>query len=95
MDQEKIQPVILSGGVGSRLWPLSEPHCPKQLLTLVGNQSLLQTTARRFNDATFFVPPMVIANQAHQHETTQQLHEAGITESKIILEPVGRNYLHS
>ena len=85
-----IQPVILSGGAGTRLWPLSQPDRPKQLLTLVGSHSLLQTTLQRVMGDTFNTPT-VIANHAHRFETAAQLEAIGCACVSLILEPVGRN----
>ena len=63
---ELIQPVILSGGVGTRLWPLSRELYPKQLLPLVSDHTLLQETARRVTDMDRFAPPLVVCNDEHE-----------------------------
>ncbi len=87
----KITPVILSGGSGTRLWPMSRAHYPKQLLALAGDRSLLQETALRVGDPDRFHPPIVIANEEHRFIVGEQLRDIGITPQAIILEPVGRN----
>src|ERR1700731_437609 len=85
-----VHPAILSGGSGSRLWPLSRRSYPKQLLPLAGTQTMIQDTALRFaRDG--FAPPLVICNQEHRFLIAEQLREAGIGESTIVLEPAGRN----
>ena len=61
-----IVPVLLSGGAGSRLWPLSRETYPKQLLSLLGENTLLQQTALRVDDRSLFTEPMVIANAGHR-----------------------------
>jgi mannose-1-phosphate guanylyltransferase/mannose-6-phosphate isomerase len=86
-----IVPVLLSGGTGSRLWPLSREAYPKQLLSLLGEKTLLQQTAMRTSDNTRFASPMVVANAEHRFAIGEQLREAGIHDARIILEPVGRN----
>jgi len=86
-----LQPVILSGGSGSRLWPLSREHYPKQLLALVSDRSLLQETARRLDALTGAAAPMVVCNEAHRFLVAEQLHRLGKPVGRIILEPVGRN----
>ncbi|MEQ8165871.1 MAG: mannose-1-phosphate guanylyltransferase/mannose-6-phosphate isomerase [Alphaproteobacteria bacterium] len=86
-----IIPVILSGGSGSRLWPLSRAHYPKQLLPLVSDRSLLQDTGLRVSDARLFSRPLVICNDEHRFIVAEQLRQVDITPEAIILEPVGRN----
>ena len=86
-----IHPVILSGGSGTRLWPMSRTLYPKQLLSLVGGDSLLQETALRVADATRFGPPLVIANEEHRFIIAEQLRAAGIAARALVLEPIGRN----
>ncbi len=84
-------PVILSGGVGSRLWPLSREHYPKQLLSLLGGQSFLQATALRLDGLEDSLPPLLVCNHIHRFLVMEQLHEIGIAPLSIVLEPVGRN----
>jgi mannose-1-phosphate guanylyltransferase/mannose-6-phosphate isomerase len=83
-------PIILSGGSGSRLWPLSRQDHPKQLLPIVNNTTLLQDTALRFRDQPGYGTPLVICNEANRFAIAEQLRESGVA-ARIILEPVGRN----
>ena len=86
-----IHPVILSGGSGTRLWPMSRSLYPKQLLALVGERSLLQETALRVADKTGFTAPLIIANEEHRFIIAEQLREIGVTPDALVLEPQGRN----
>ncbi|HHS83787.1 MAG TPA: mannose-1-phosphate guanylyltransferase/mannose-6-phosphate isomerase, partial [Gammaproteobacteria bacterium] len=83
-----IVPVILSGGSGTRLWPLSRQLFPKQLLPLVGEQTLLQETAGRLNGLTQ-ASPVVVCNEEHRFLVAEQLRETGREAAIIILEPIG------
>jgi len=85
-----IHPVILSGGTGSRLWPLSRSLFPKQLLALASERSLIQDTLLRAT-GTAFAPPLVICNTEHRFLIAQQMREAGTAPDRIVLEPAGRN----
>jgi len=85
-----IVPVILSGGTGTRLWPLSREGYPKQFWPLVGAGTMLQETAARASGPDF-APPVVVCNEAHRFLVAEQLREAKITGARILLEPVGRN----
>lgn len=87
----QIQPVILSGGSGTRLWPLSRAGYPKQLQVLHGDGTLLQQTATRLAGAPKFAAPMVICNDDQRFLIAEQLREANITPAMIILEPVARS----
>lgn len=87
----RIIPVILSGGSGTRLWPLSRIARPKQFQALAGAKTLFQETASRVADAASFEPPIVVANADHAELVESQLGEVGIEVSTLILEPVGRN----
>jgi mannose-1-phosphate guanylyltransferase/mannose-1-phosphate guanylyltransferase/mannose-6-phosphate isomerase len=87
----QITPVILSGGSGTRLWPLSRTGRPKQLLSLTAAETMLQLTARRVPTSEGFAAPIVVANAAHADMIEAQLEKAGIAESLLILEPIGRN----
>jgi mannose-1-phosphate guanylyltransferase/mannose-6-phosphate isomerase len=84
-------PVILSGGSGTRLWPLSRRSHPKQLQPLASENSLLQETARRVGDADRFQPPLVVCNDDHRFVIAEQLRALGVTPLAIALEPVARN----
>jgi mannose-1-phosphate guanylyltransferase/mannose-6-phosphate isomerase len=85
----KITPVLMSGGAGTRLWPLSRRARPKQFHALGGERTLIQDTALRFTTEAFG-PPVVICNVAHADLVREQLAEVGVTAS-LILEPEGRN----
>jgi mannose-1-phosphate guanylyltransferase/mannose-1-phosphate guanylyltransferase/mannose-6-phosphate isomerase len=86
-----IYPVILSGGSGTRLWPLSRSLYPKQLIPLLSENSLLQETALRVPESAGFGPPLVICNAEHRFVIAEQLRSAGSEPQAIVLEPVGRN----
>lgn len=90
MSARPIVPVILSGGSGTRLWPMSRPEKPKQLLTLTGTETMLQQTAQRATGSDF-AAPIVVANAQHADEVEAQLAAVGIHVSALILEPAGRN----
>jgi len=87
----KLQPVILSGGSGTRLWPLSRELYPKQLLCLAGDNTLLQQTVARLDGLEGVSAPMVVCNEEHRFLVAEQLREMNVTAADIILEPVGRN----
>jgi mannose-1-phosphate guanylyltransferase/mannose-6-phosphate isomerase len=84
-------PVILSGGAGTRLWPLSREMYPKQLLALTGQRTMLQETAVRLTGIAGAAPPIVVCNEAHRFTVAEQIRALGIQASAILLEPVGRN----
>ena len=84
-------PVILSGGAGTRLWPLSREAYPKQFLPLVGNRTMIQETALRTAGLPESTGPMVVCNEAHRFLVAEQLREAGVAPLAILLEPAGRN----
>ena len=90
MTADKIVPVILPGGSGTRLWPMSRPEMPKQMLALTANETMLQLTAgRAFGER--FAAPIVVANARHAYLVEQQLSDAGAAPQALILEPAGRN----
>jgi len=84
-------PVILSGGTGSRLWPLSRETYPKQLIALVDEHTLLQATALRLTALEDLRSPIVVCNEAHRFMVAEQLQAVGMTPDAILLEPVARN----
>ncbi|WP_321952387.1 mannose-1-phosphate guanylyltransferase/mannose-6-phosphate isomerase [Paraburkholderia bannensis] len=92
--QIPLQAVILAGGSGTRLWPLSREHFPKQLIALLGDESLLQSTARRLdalqNSRPVADEVLVVCGEEHRFTTAEQMRRVG-RRSRIILEPVGRN----
>jgi mannose-1-phosphate guanylyltransferase len=90
-DVTPIVPVILSGGSGTRLWPMSRPERPKQLLALTAEETMLQLTARRTADGARFAAPIVVANAAHADQVEEQLEAVGTPAQMLILEPMGRN----
>ncbi|WP_328702310.1 mannose-1-phosphate guanylyltransferase/mannose-6-phosphate isomerase [Belnapia arida] len=85
-----IVPVILSGGTGTRLWPLSREGYPKQFWPLLGSETMLQQTAGRAMGAEF-APAVVVCNEAHRFLVAEQLREAKVEGARILLEPAGRN----
>lgn len=91
----KIQPVILSGGAGTRLWPLSREQYPKQLLSFYGEETLLQQTVKRLESLPDMVgpvaEPIIVCNEQHRFLVAEQLRAIGCEPSAILLEPVGRN----
>jgi len=86
----KITPIILSGGSGTRLWPLSRKDRPKQFLQLYGNHSMLQETILRLSGIENIDKPIIVCNENHRFLVAQQCHDIDI-EPTIILEPIGRN----
>ena len=87
--ESKLQPVILAGGSGSRLWPLSRTEHPKQFLRVQADGTMLQNTAKRLKSITSN-PPITICNESHRFFVAEQLQEVDLL-GEIILEPVGRN----
>jgi mannose-1-phosphate guanylyltransferase / mannose-6-phosphate isomerase len=88
--ESMITPVLLSGGAGTRLWPLSRELYPKQLLPLVGTDTMLQATARRA-DGLSAAAPIVVCNEAHRFLVAEQMRVINHLPLAILLEPVGRN----
>ena len=89
-DEAAHYPVILSGGSGTRLWPVSRESFPKQFWPLISDRSLIQETALRATGPGF-APPIMVCNEEHRFLIAEQLREAGIEGARIVLEPVGRN----
>lgn len=90
MSSPRIHPVLLSGGSGSRLWPISRETYPKQLLPLASDNSMIQDTAARVGGEGF-AAPLIICNQEHRFLIAEQMRALGVQPSAIILEPFGRN----
>lgn len=92
-DPMNIVPVILSGGSGTRLWPVSRPERPKQLLPLTADETMLQLTAVRTQgfEGAAVGHPILVSNAAHADIIDEQLQQSGITDYQVILEPIGRN----
>ena len=85
-----IIPIIMAGGSGTRLWPLSRSLYPKQFLPLINENSLLQETLKRL-DGLNCLPPVIVSNNEHRFIVAEQLRQFGVDDFQIILEPVGRN----
>ncbi|HEB0855406.1 TPA: mannose-1-phosphate guanylyltransferase ManC, partial [Citrobacter freundii] len=90
MSQSKLFPVVMAGGSGSRLWPLSRVLYPKQFLCLKGDLTMLQTTICRLNGVEC-ESPVVICNEQHRFIVAEQLRQLNKLTENIILEPAGRN----
>jgi mannose-1-phosphate guanylyltransferase/mannose-6-phosphate isomerase len=95
MNPIHVQPVIMCGGSGTRLWPLSRAGFPKQFLSLTGNESLFQLAARRLIALTAahvaVDPPLIVGNEEHRFLVLEQLREVAIDPAALLLEPTGRN----
>ena len=90
MEVSIIRPVIMSGGAGTRLWPLSRRTFPKQLLPIAATQTMLQATVARVEGGDFSAP-VIVASEDHRFFVKRQLEDAGLKAEAILLEPVGRN----
>ncbi|HRD48453.1 MAG TPA: mannose-1-phosphate guanylyltransferase/mannose-6-phosphate isomerase [Candidatus Contendobacter sp.] len=86
-----IIPIILSGGSGARLWPLSRETYPKQFLPMVDERTMVQNTALRIAGMSDVTAPMVVCNEDHRFMVAEQLRAVGIHPAAVILEPIGRN----
>ncbi|MEA1969183.1 MAG: sugar phosphate nucleotidyltransferase, partial [Thermodesulfobacteriota bacterium] len=86
-----ITPVILAGGSGTRLWPLSRELYPKQLISLTDENTMLQNTLLRLNKAENISPPVVVCNDEHRFMAAEQMRTINVKPCSIILEPAGRN----
>ena len=86
-----VHPVILSGGAGTRLWPVSRASFPKQLMPLLSERSLLQETVLRLGAKHGFARPIIACNDEHRFLVGEQLREIGVRAETILVEPVGRN----
>jgi mannose-1-phosphate guanylyltransferase/mannose-1-phosphate guanylyltransferase/mannose-6-phosphate isomerase len=87
----KIRPIILSGGSGTRLWPVSRKDHPKQFAEIFGQHSLLTTTFRMLQEADFFIPSVVVANEDHKFFILDVLMRCSREDTAVLLEPCGRN----
>src|SRR6185312_15933973 len=83
-------PVILSGGAGTRLWPLSRELYPKQLLALTGDRTMIQQTALRL-EGMAATPPVIVCNESHRFLVAEQLRQINVEPRALVLEPFGRN----
>ncbi len=95
MSKIQVQPVVMAGGSGTRLWPLSRSGFPKQFLVLSGNTSLFQQAVARLQGLAApgqtLLPPLVVGNEEHRFMVLDQMREAGIEPGAVLLEPMGRN----
>lgn len=89
--ESPLVPVILSGGSGTRLWPMSRQYYPKQFIPLMGKESLFQATLDRLRGMEHMVSPVVVSNQEYRFMAAEQLRQLGMTQARILLEPVARN----
>lgn len=87
---QQVLPVVLSGGSGTRLWPLSREKFPKQLLSLLDERSMLQATLTRIDGLDGVLDPLVVCNEEHRFVVAEQLRQLGKA-GRIVLEPLGRN----
>src|SRR6185437_2963624 len=91
MEHSMLTPVILSGGSGTRLWPLSRKNLPKQFLALSGERTLFQQTISRTCALEGVAPPIVVCSEEHRFLVAEQLRESKIEGATILLEPMPRN----
>ena len=89
--KQKVVPVILAGGKGTRLWPVSREATPKQFCQLTGERSLFQKTLERVSDNSLFTKPVIVTNTSHSGIVKTQMDECGIVPSAVICEPCGRD----
>ena len=87
----QVVPIVLCGGSGSRLWPLSRLALPKQFLPLVSERTMLQDTVARLAGVPDLQPPVVVCSLEHRFLVAEQLREIGVAPRAIVLEPAGRN----
>ena len=86
----KIHPVILAGGSGTRLWPLSREHLPKPFIPLVGDGTMFQQTLRRVAPLDT-APPVIVCNESHRFLALDQMRGHGVERARLVIEPVARN----
>lgn len=89
--RDVLYPVVLSGGSGTRLWPLSQPERPKQFIAIAADRSMMQETMLRTSDIADVRGPLVVSSVAHGAIVREQVEELGLTPTAILLEPEGRN----
>ncbi|WP_430253847.1 mannose-1-phosphate guanylyltransferase/mannose-6-phosphate isomerase [Neorhizobium sp. DAR64872/K0K18] len=87
----KIVPVIMAGGRGTRLWPLSRATAPKQFIQFIGDQTLFQATLARVSDTTLYEAPVIVTNEDSRFLAAEQAREIGVALTATLLEPVARN----
>lgn len=87
----RIYPVILSGGSGTRLWPLSQPHRPKQFVPVVTDHSMIQETVQRVAGHPDFLAPVIVSGESQRALVVEQLAQIGVEPAAILLEPAARN----
>lgn len=88
---DKIVPVIMAGGKGTRLWPLSRATAAKQFLKMIGDETLFQTTLNRIRDDAMYEAPIIVTNEEFRFLVAEQAREQGVALSGIVLEPMARN----
>jgi mannose-1-phosphate guanylyltransferase/mannose-6-phosphate isomerase len=87
----KIHPVILAGGSGTRLWPLSRAKYPKQFIPFINQRSLFQEACLRFKDEDMFTTPLIVTHEEYRFLVLEQLQQIGLGNAEIIIEPVAKN----
>lgn len=88
---QKIVPVIMAGGKGTRLWPLSRAAAPKQFIRFIGDRTLFQKTLERVSDSSIYEAPIIVTNEEFRFLVAEQARELGVKLASILLEPVARN----
>ncbi len=91
MTMHRITPVLLSGGSGTRLWPVSRALYPKQLLPMTAERTMFQETVTRFSTSPEFASPIIVCNDEHRFIIASQIQAVGVAPQRIVLEPFGRN----
>ena len=91
MRQQKLRPIVLAGGSGKRLWPLSTKERPKQFISFFGEYSLFDLTLQRLNKASLFKNPIIVTSEEYLSYVEDSITRTGIEPEKIILEPFSKN----